>query len=155
MKSRSTHQHVRLNARLVREKDRARARDLRRLLLYAAALAIPLLLYVWQRVEFLGRSYELEALKKQKQELVEMNKQLTVERSFLVSPARVEKLARQRLGLREPPPEDVRRVVLIDGRVDEIGGAVAGGAGGAPRPANGFLAAAAALVLPPAAKEGP
>ena len=148
MKDRSMHQHVRLNARLVREKDRARARDLRRLLLYGAALAVPLLLYVWQRVEFLGRSYELEALKKQKQELVEMNKQLTVERSFLVSPARVEKIARQKLGLREPSPQDVRRVLLIDGRVDEIGGAVAANPGGPPPPANRFLAAAALLVHP-------
>jgi cell division protein FtsL len=126
---------LQINARLVKEKDRARARELRRLLLYGAAIVVPLLVYVWQRVEFLRVSYKVEALKKERQQLQEQNKQLGVERSFLLSPDRIERLARKELGLVDPPPTDVRRVAVIDGRINEVGteagvgedGAVPGG----------------------------
>ncbi len=142
---------LRLNARLVREKDRARARELRRLALYGAAIVVPLLVYVWQRVDFIRLSYKVEALGKERQELVERNRQLTVERSLLLSPDRIERVARKQLGLSDPPPADVRRVQVIDGRVDEIGSPLAAGPrdrrrGGDAREGEGVLAAAAAMV---------
>jgi len=111
---------LQINARLVKEKDRARARELRRLLIYGAAIVVPLLVYVWQRVEFVQVSYRVEALKKERQELQEKNKQLTVECSFLTSPDRIEHLARTQLGLIDPPPSDVRRVQVIDGHINEV-----------------------------------
>ncbi len=111
---------VQINARLIREKDRVRARELRRLLLCGAIIVAPLLGYVWQRVEFLRLSYRVEALQKEKQELQEVNKQMTVERSLLLSPDRIERVARVRLGLVDPPPADVRRVRMIDGRIDMV-----------------------------------
>jgi cell division protein FtsL len=124
---------LQINARLVKEKDRARARELRRLLLCGAAIVVPLLVYVWQRVEFLRVSYEVEALKKERQQLQEQNKQLTVERSFLLSPDRIERLARKELGLVDPSPTDVRRVAVIDGKINEVGteAEAAGGGDGA------------------------
>jgi cell division protein FtsL len=126
---------LQINARLVKEKDRARARELRRLLFYGAAIVVPLLVYVWQRVEFLRVSYEVEALKKDRQQLQEQNKQLGVERSFLLSPDRIERLARKELGLVDPQPTDVRRVAVIDGHINEVGteARLGGGAGGAVR----------------------
>jgi len=134
---------LQINARLVKEKDRARARELRRLLLCGAAIVVPLLVYVWQRVEFLRVSYEVEALKKERQQIQEQNKQLTVERSFLLSPDRIERLARKELGLVDPSPTDVRRVAVIDGKINEVGteaeaagggdGAVAAGAPSRPQ----------------------
>ena len=135
---------LRLNARLVREKDRARARELRTLVLYGAAIVVPLLAYVWQRVDFIRMSYKVEALSRQRQDLQEMNKELRVECSLLLAPDRIEQMARRQLGLVEPAPADVRRVEVIDGRVNEIGGAQAreGGAAGddaAPRSGRGAL----------------
>jgi len=59
---------------------------------------VPLLIYVWQRVEFLRVSYDVEALKKERLQLQEQNKQMGVERSFLLSPDRIERLARKRSG---------------------------------------------------------
>jgi cell division protein FtsL len=112
---------IRLNARLVRERDRARARELRLFVLCGAAILVPLLLYVWQRVDFIRVSYRVEEMKKTRQALRETREQLTVERSFLVAPDRIEKEARLRLGMSEPPPDDVRRVRLIDGRLDGVG----------------------------------
>ena len=56
MSQRAEGLRLQINARLVKEKDRARARELRRLLFYGAAIVVPLLVYVWQRVEFLQLS---------------------------------------------------------------------------------------------------
>jgi len=120
MSHRAEGPRLQINARLVKEKDRARARELRRLLFYGAAIVVPLLVYVWQRVEFLQVSYRVEALKKERQQLQEQNKQLTVERSFLTSPDRIEHLARTQLGLIDPPPSDVRRVQVINGHINEV-----------------------------------
>ena len=53
------------------------------------------------------------------------------------SPERVEswilkRLARKEIGLVDPPPTDVRRVAVVDGRINEVGAlAVASGDGGA------------------------
>lgn len=119
-----------INARMVKEKDRARARELRRLLIYGAAILVPLLAYVWQRVDFLKISYQVEALKKERQGLQEENKHLAVERSFLMSPDRIERMARKELGLVDPSPADVRRVSVIDGRINQVqarSGSVRGG----------------------------
>ena len=123
---------LQLNARLVREKDRARARELRRFLYCGAAIVVPLLAYVWQRVDFIRISYSFEALSKERQELQELNRELTVERSLLLAPDRIEQTARRQLGLVDPAPADVRRVRLIDGHVKEFGGALARGYGASP-----------------------
>lgn len=120
MSHRSEPPRLQINARLVKEKDRARARELRRFLIYGAAIVVPLLVYVWQRVEFLRVSYQVEALKKERQDLQEKNKHLSVERSSLMSPDRIERMARQELGLVDPPPADVRRVAVIDGRINPV-----------------------------------
>jgi len=131
----TTSPRLQINARLVKERDRARARELRRLLVYGAAIVVPLLVYVWQRVEFLSLSYEVEGLKKERQQLQEQNKQLTLERSFLLSPDRIERLARKELGLVDPQPSDVRRVAVIDGKINEVWTRVqASAAGSAPAP---------------------
>lgn len=117
---------LRMNARLIRERDRARASELRRLLLCGAAIVIPLLGYVWQRVEFIRTSYQIDHLAKQREELRELNKEMTIERAMLLSPKRIEEVARGQLGLVDPPPENVRHVQMLDGRLDPSNGPIAG-----------------------------
>ncbi|HKB06718.1 MAG TPA: hypothetical protein VKF61_00410 [Candidatus Polarisedimenticolia bacterium] len=135
MSHRAESPRLQINARLVKERDRARARELRKLLLYGAAIVVPLLVYVWQRVEFLRLSYDVEGLKKERLQLQEQNKQLGVERSFLLSPDRIERLARKEIGLVDPQPSDVRRVAVVDGRINEVGArAATGGDAGATPP---------------------
>ena len=118
---------VRLNQRLVREKDRARARELLRFLLYGAAILVPLLGYVWQRVDFLRAAYRFEKLETRKQELIELNNQMTLERATLLDHARIERQARRELGMVDPAAHDVRRVTLFRGRVSEVEGAIEAG----------------------------
>lgn len=140
MSHRAESPRLQINARLVKERDRARARELRRLLFYGAAIVVPLLVYVWQRVEFLRVSYDVEELKKERLQLQEQNKQLGVERSFLLSPDRIERLARKEIGLVDLQPSDVRRVAVVDGRINEVGARAAkvgdGGAAAQSAPAR-------------------
>jgi cell division protein FtsL len=135
MSHRAESPRLQINARLVKERDRARARELRKLLFCGAAIVVPLLVYVWQRVEFLRLSYDVEELKKERLQLQEQNKQLGVERSFLLSPDRIERLARKEIGLVDPQPTDVRRVAVVDGHINEVGAraATGGDVGAAPK----------------------
>jgi cell division protein FtsL len=131
---------VQLNQRLVREKDRARSRELVRFLLYGAAIVVPLLGYVWQRVDFLRVSYAVERIEKHQQELTEINNQMTIERSTLLGHARIERMARKQLGMIEPAADDVRRVQSFDGRIREVAGSGSVEAGVMPIPGRGRAA---------------
>jgi cell division protein FtsL len=111
---------VQVNRRLVRERDQKRTRELLRFLGTAAVLAVPVLGYVWQRVDFLRVSYHYEALQKQRQQAQQEVERLQLERATLMDHDRVERLARQRLGLVDPPADDVRRVRLFDGRIGAV-----------------------------------
>jgi cell division protein FtsL len=101
---------VEVNRRLVRERDRTRSRELLRFVLYGAGLALPLLGYVWQRVDFLRVSYKVESLEKRRQELSESNESLRVERAHLMDHGRIERMARKQLGMVDPPADGQRRV---------------------------------------------
>jgi cell division protein FtsL len=112
---------------MVREKDRARSRELLRFLLYGAAIVVPLLGYVWQRVDFLRVSYKLEKLETQRRQLSELARQLALERATLLDTARIERKARKELGLVDPPAADVRRVTTSGGRVRTLDGPIEAG----------------------------
>jgi cell division protein FtsL len=101
---------VEVNRRLVRERDRSRSRELLRFVLYGAGIALPLLGYVWQRVDFLRVSYKVERLEKRRQELSESNESLQVERAHLMDHGRIERMARKQLGMVDPPADGQRRV---------------------------------------------
>jgi cell division protein FtsL len=160
MTHRSERPRLRINARLVRERDRERARELRRFLVCGTLLVVPLLAYVWQRIDFIRTSYRVESLRKEKSALEDLNRQLTVERSHLLAPDRIETMARRRLGMVEPDPRMVRRVLLVGGRVDTLAGnaAPAGPGPGAGTAAGGgdigTSARAALLPRPPAERDG-
>ena len=125
---------VQVNRRLVRERDQKRTRELLRFLGLAAVLAVPVLGYVWQRVDFLRVSYRYEALQSQRQKLQREIEGLQLERATLMDHDRVERLARQRLGLVDPPADDVRRVRLCDGKVGAVERAIEAGAMALPVP---------------------
>ena len=153
IRARPRQSKLRLNARLIREKDRIRALELRKMLLLGAAIVIPLLGYVWQRVEFIRGSRDVSALQKQKEELDASNKQMTIERALLLAPQRIERVARDDLGLIDPPPENVRRVRIIDGSVRPAGDAVARRRSDAERSGRMLAATVGGLALPTTKEE--
>jgi cell division protein FtsL len=111
---------IHVNQRLVRERDRDRARELLRYVLYGAVIVLPLLGYVWQRVDFLRVSYKLEKLEKRRQELSEANESLKVERAHLADHGRIERMARKQLGMVDPPADGLRHVETTNDRVTEV-----------------------------------
>jgi cell division protein FtsL len=101
-----TQRKVVLNQRLVKERDRARARDLKRVVWICAGLLVPILFYVWQQVEYIRTGYQIEQLRAEKSRLVEWNRQMKLERATLLNLKRIETLGRTRLGLIPPDPEN-------------------------------------------------
>lgn len=107
-----------LNARLVMEMDRGRARELLLALALSAVMLLPLLIYVWQNVEWFRSGYRLEELKARRDVLAETERQLRLEKASLEDLTRVERVASGEMGLREPPGGTV---VLVDrGRLTPV-----------------------------------
>jgi cell division protein FtsL len=69
--------------------------------------------HVWSRLYVFRTGYEIYQQEKTKQELLEENRILTMEVASLKSPARIERIARDDLGLRSPRPE---QVVMVNPR---------------------------------------
>jgi cell division protein FtsL len=155
---------IQVNQRLVRERDRHHSRELWRFLLTAVVLAVPVLGYVWQRMDFLRVSKRYEKLQMELQTLGENEQRLRLERSTLMDHERIETLARQKLGLVDPAPDDVHNVRLFDGTVGAVERSVEeAGALSVPMPIlstpKGNVPAAAgaargAAVKAPAARKG-
>jgi cell division protein FtsL len=125
---------VALNQRLVKERDMARARDLRRVVWISVALLVPVLLYVWQEIEYIRFGYQVEELRVEKSRLTEWNRQLKLERATLLNLKRIETLGKTRLGLVPPDPGNTVKIRLTG---DGAAGSVARSSAGA----EGLLAA--------------
>lgn len=95
----SSSQHLRMNVKMIRDRDRKKSRDLIVFFLVSLALLIPVILYVRQRMEFMRVSYRLEELSKERKNLQDMNRKLLVERAQLNALDRVERIALEDLGL--------------------------------------------------------
>jgi cell division protein FtsL len=124
-----------LNQRLVKERDEARARELRRLAWICAGMLIPILFYVWQQIEFIRTGYQIEQLRAEKIRLTEWNRQMKLERATLSNLKRIEQLGRTRLGLVPPDPENTVKI-----RLTGDSGAARSVAQSSP-PAGGLIAA--------------
>lgn len=81
-----------------------------RILFLVAFMAILSLFYIWSRVQIVQYGYEINELKARQHQLIEENKKLKVETATLKSPNRIEKIAREKLKMRAPLPEQVQIV---------------------------------------------
>jgi cell division protein FtsL len=88
-----------VNRHLVREIDRGRIRELLVVVGLVALLLLPLLAYVWNHMEWIRVGYEMERLKKERLDQAALGERLRIEKASLSSLARVEREARDRLGL--------------------------------------------------------
>jgi cell division protein FtsL len=85
-----------------------------KVLLYVMALTLPLsfALLAWQAVRFSDLRDEVERLYKAQDEWVENNKRLITEIASLSSSARIEKIAKDSLGLDKKRPEEVMQITI-------------------------------------------
>jgi cell division protein FtsL len=99
------------NEQLVREVDRKRHRELLMLAITCLVLAAAVLAYAWQNFEMIRIGYRMEELRLERERLLKIQRKLSLERSSLTSPDRIESIAVQRLGMTTP---SVSQIVVME-----------------------------------------
>jgi cell division protein FtsL len=94
------------NNPIFREIDEARQRELWKWAAIAASVVLVLLFSAWQHFELLRHGYRIEEMQKERAAEEEINRHLRLEIDTLRSPARIERLATQRLGMVAPKADD-------------------------------------------------
>lgn len=95
------------NSQVVRERDPRSVRDIWLLLVLVAALVGGMVLYAWPHFERRQLGLEREALQREKEQLIEQNRKLRLEKAMLEDLRRIETIATRDLGLAQPDPENV------------------------------------------------
>jgi cell division protein FtsL len=108
------------NSRLVKVEDPRRARELRQFGIALACLFLFVMAYAFQHFKAIEYGYKIEALKSQRNSLVELNHGLRLEEASLRDPERIDRLARE-MGLRSP---QAGQVVRMDTAMPDSSGAV-------------------------------
>jgi cell division protein FtsL len=102
------------NNPIVREIDRDRQREMWRSASIGVVLVSVLLFSAWQHFELLRHGYRLEQMQRERAEEADINRHLRLEIETLRAPARIERLATERLHMVPPGPADasvIERVV--------------------------------------------
>ncbi len=102
------------NNPIVREVDRTRQREFRRWGVIGVFLVTVLLLSAWLHFELLQHGYRLEQMQQQLVRELEINRHLRLEIETLRAPARIERIATERLHFVAPGNDDamvIERVV--------------------------------------------
>ena len=108
------------NSRLVKVEDPRRAREMRQFGVALGCLFLLVMAYAFQHFKAIEYGYKIEALKSQRDGLVEMNRGLRLEEASLRDPERIDRLARQ-LGLQSP---QAGQVIRMDVAVPQASGSV-------------------------------
>jgi cell division protein FtsL len=98
------------NSRVVREVDPRARRDLRSVLALVLALVVALALYAWPGLQLRRTGLDIVRLNRQREELIERNRKLRLEKASLEQLQRIERLAQRELNLVTPPAE---RVIVV------------------------------------------
>ena len=101
------------NVYLIRERDRVRTRELAALALAAVPPLLVLLAAIWANLETVRLGYQLATVGRQREALLERNRQLRMDRAQATSLARVDAIARRELGLVPPAPGQI--LLIQDG----------------------------------------
>lgn len=99
------------NEYLVRERDRRRLRDLGKVALVLAPLALALSAFTWIHLQVLDAGYRIDRLEHELHALEREESRLRLEAAYLSNPKRIERRARRELDMR--PPE-VDQLVFVE-----------------------------------------
>src|SRR6202140_1701215 len=91
------------NSRLVKVEDPQRSREMRQFGVALACLFLFVMTYAFQHFKAIEYGYKIEAMKSQRESLVEMNRALRLEEASLRDPERIDGMPR-RLGMQSPTP---------------------------------------------------
>lgn len=90
------------NTYLVRQRDRRRLGELLTVFAAVVMLGGGLLAYTWMHIELLRTGYRIDNLEKELHQLVEQERRLRLEAAYQAHPARIERRAREELGMARP-----------------------------------------------------
>jgi cell division protein FtsL len=99
------------NEQLVREVDRERNRQLVMVVVTGLFLAAAVLAYGWQHFEMIRNGYRIEEQRREREYLIQIQRQLSLEKASLASPDRIETIATGELGMVAPSES---QIVVID-----------------------------------------
>lgn len=77
------------------------------LIAFVVVLMVVALFFVWSRLEVVNLEYDISTYEIRLRALQQESRQLKLEAASLRNPARIEQMARTKLGLRLPAPEQV------------------------------------------------
>ncbi len=109
------------NSRLVKVEDPRRTSEMRQCGIALGCLFLFVMAYAFQHFKAIEYGYKIEALKLQRDGLVEMNRALHLEEASLRDPERIDRMARE-LGLQSP---QAGQVIRIDAAPEASGAEVA------------------------------
>ena len=95
------------NATVYQEADVVQRRQYFLLICLTALFVFGLLFYGWQQYSWRQLGYEIEKLQKDQDELLEYQKQLVLERNSQARPDRIDRIARNEMGMVLPAPGQV------------------------------------------------
>lgn len=108
------------NSRLVKVEDPRRTREMRQFGIALACLFLFVMAYAFQHFKAIEYGYKIEALKSQRDGLIELNRAMRLEEASLRDPERIDRMARE-LGLQSP---DAGQVIRMDTALPEASGSV-------------------------------
>jgi len=97
------------NRPLVKVEDPRRTREMRQFGIALSCLFLFVMAYAFQHFKAIEYGYKIEALKSQRDGLVEMDRALRLEEASLRDPERIDRMARE-LGLQSPQAGQVIRI---------------------------------------------
>jgi len=106
-----------LNARIVREKDQKKMYELFFFFVVLVLISVPVLLYLWNRIEYVRYQYEITDLEHRKQILIKNEMYLETEKALLESPLQIEEQARRNLSLKTQ--DEAGRLIIVRVREKE------------------------------------
>jgi hypothetical protein len=108
------------NSRLVKVEDPRRSREMRQFGVALSCLFLFVMAYAYQHFKAIEYGYRIEALKSQRDGLIELNRGLRLEEASLRDPERIDRMARE-LGLQSP---QAGQVIRMDTALPEGSGSV-------------------------------
>jgi cell division protein FtsL len=103
------------NSRLVRHVEPVKLKNFYKTAALGSAIALCCMLYIFQHFKCIDLSFQLEELKQQQTQAAALNSELKLNIATLSRPSRIDQIARLRLGLTQPLPDQVREYDVPNG----------------------------------------
>ena len=96
------------NSRVVRRVEPVKLRNFYKTAALGGAIALCCMLYIFQHFRCIDLSFQLEDLKQKQAQAATLNSELKLNIATLSRPSRIDQIARIKLGLTQPLPDQVR-----------------------------------------------